>query len=545
MAEAVRRQTPVGSAARTLARAGLIVTLGFFASRVLGWLRLVIISTQFGAGPELDAYLAAFRIPDLIFQLVAAGALSSALIPVLSGLLANEDEARAWRVVSTVINLMMLVLLVLAVVVAVAAPVLIPFVTPGFDAVHTELTIRLSRMMLLSPILLALGAVAISVLNTTGRFASSALAPLVYNLAIILAAVFLAPSMGVEGLAIGVVVGSLGHLAIQLPPLLRQTRFEYDFRLDLQDPAARQALLLMLPRAIGLGAGQITFVVNTTLASAFIGGITAYNVAFTVVQIPLGVIGVPLGVVLLPSMSRAMATGAMREFGVLVLRSLRLLIYVMLFLTAVMMVLRRHVVTLLFGYGEFDERAIDVTANTLLFFLISLAAHSMIAILARAFYAGQDTRTPVIAAILSVVVNVVVSLTTVGTLGLSGLALGIALGGWFEAGLLTVLLWQRTPGIDIGSFGRALVEFAIGALLAGIAAVAVVRLTTALLGPDPTKPLLLFQMVIAGGAAAAVYVAYSLFVRVPELPQTIALLRSAFAGRRGASGDPAGSESGR
>ncbi|MDQ3871381.1 MAG: MATE family efflux transporter, partial [Chloroflexota bacterium] len=319
---------------------------------------------------------------------------------------------------------------------------------------------------------------------------------------------------------------------VQLPPLLGTSHFEYDFRLDLQDPAARQALLLMAPRAIGLGASQITFIVNTTLASVVgAGAIVAYNVAFTVTQIPLGVIGVPLGVVLLPAMSRALATGALREYGALVVRSLRLLLFVMLFSTAIGMVLRRQGVTLLFGYERFDQRAIELTANTLLFFLIGLAAHSMIVVLARAFYAGQDTRTPVVAAIVSVGVNVVVSVTTVGTLGLSGLALGIAIGAWVEAGILVALLWQRTPGIALESLGRALAEFALGAFLAALGAVVAVRATEGLVGQDPGKLAILVQSAVAFSVAAVIYLAYSWLLRIPELPTLINLLRQAL--RRG------------
>ena len=514
-------------AARTLATAGLAITVAFFAARLLGWVRLVIISNLFGAEADLDAYFAAFRIPDAIFQLVAAGALSSALIPILSGLLAQDLEEHAWRVVSTVVNLMLLVLLSLAVVVAVAAPVIIPRITPGFDAVGTELTIRLSRVMLLSPVLLALGAVATSVLNASGRFSASAVAPLLYNLAILLAAVLLAPVMGVEGLAVGVVLGSLLHLAVQLPPLLRRTGFAYDFRLDLGDPAARQAILLMVPRALGMAATQITFIVNTSLASGLVtGSIVVYTVAFTVLQIPIGVIGVPLGIVLLPAMSRAVATGAAREFGGLVIRSLRLLLYVMLLLTALMMVLRRQLVTLLFDWGRFDARDIDATANTLLFFLLGLAAHSMIVVLARAFYAGQDTRTPVMAATLSVVVNVLVSIATVGTMGLSGLALGIAVGAWVEAGVLTILLWQRTPGLPIDALGRAGAEFALGSALAGLVALVIVRISDPLVGTDPGKLALLIQGGLAAAAGIAIYVAYGWFLRIPELHTVLDLARS-------------------
>jgi putative peptidoglycan lipid II flippase len=170
---------------RTLARAGVIVAGAFFVSRVLGWVRLVVITNLFGAGAQLDAYFAAFRLPDAIFQLVAAGALSSAMIPVLAGLFTKDEEQRAWRVVSTVLNVMLIVLFALSVVVAIFAPVIVPLITPGFDAVGMELTVRLTRIMLLSPILLALGAIASSVLNARGRFGAAAVAPSLYNLAII------------------------------------------------------------------------------------------------------------------------------------------------------------------------------------------------------------------------------------------------------------------------------------------------------------------------------------------------------------------------
>jgi putative peptidoglycan lipid II flippase len=516
----------VSTSARTLATAGLVVTGAFFVSRVLGWLRTVVIAYLFGASPDLDAYFAAFRIPDAVFQLVAAGALSSALIPVLSGLIANGEQSRAWRVVSTVVNLMLLALAALSVVLAFTAPVIVPAITPGFDAAQTELTVRLTRIMLISPTLLALGAVATSVLNTMGRFSASALAPIVYNVGIILGAVFLSPFIGVEGLAIGVVIGSLGHLGIQLPQIFGRLGFRYEPRLDLADPAAREALVLMVPRAIGLGASQITFVVNTTLASiAGTGAIVAYNVAFTVLQIPIGIIGVPLGIVLLPSMSRAIATGEIGEYGRLVLRSLRLLLYVMLFLTAVGIVLRREAVTLLFNYGRFDERAIQLTSDTLLFFLVGLAAHSLIAILARAFYADKDTRTPVLAAVLAVVVNVVVSVATFGNLGLQGLALGIAIGAWVEAAVLTLLLHRRMEGVGLESLGGALAQFSLGAVLAGLAAAIVVQLAQGTVGSDPGKVAILGLSAAAFGAAAAVYLVYSRLLHIPELSSTVAILR--------------------
>lgn len=502
----------------------MVVTAAFLASRVLGWVRLVVIGNVFGAGADLDAYFAAFRIPDLIYQLAAAGALASALVPVLSQLLHNGEHQRAWRVTSSVINLMMLALLAGSVLMAVFAPAIVPWLVPGFDAVNTEQTIQLTRIMLLSPMLLALGSVASSVLNTEGRFAAAAVAPIAYNGLIIVCALTLSPLMGIHALAVGVVVGSFAHLMVQVPSL--RGRFHYDLSLDIKDPATRQALFLMAPRAIGLGVNQVTFVVNTTLATGLgVGAVVAYNIAYNVLQIPIGVIGVPLGVILLPALSRAVAAGSMVEFGSILRQSLRLLLYVTLWIAAVGIVLRRQTVLLLFGWG-FDAAARAQTSDTLMYFLLGLPANCLNVVLARAFYSSQDTRTPVVVAIASVGVNVIVSVVTVGSLGLAGLALGIALGGWFDTIVLSLILWRRNHRVDLRSILNGSIVFGVGAALAGAAALAVTRFGHPIFGKLPGRPLLLAEILVAAAAAAAVYVVYSRAMRVPELTRVVGLIRS-------------------
>ena len=511
-----------------LARAGLIITGAFFLSRVLGWLRVVVLSNLFGAGAELDAYYAAFRIPDLIFELVAAGAITSALIPVLSSLIEDGDRARAWRVASTVLNLMLAALLVLAVVLAVFAPTLVPILVPGFDESTTALTVELTRMMLISPIFLAAGSIVTAVLQTQDRFTPTALAPVVYNASIIVCALLLEPIIGIHGVAVGVVLGAVGHLLIQLPAL--RGRFSYSPRVDAHDPAARQTFWLMLPRAIGMGANQITFLVNTALASTVaVGAVVSYTVAFSVLQIPLGVIGLPLGIVLLPTMSRALANGDEAEFGTMVVRALRLLVWIMAFVAAVGIVAREEVVDLLFGWG-FDEAALAATAAALGVFLIGLPAHAMNIILARAFYSGKDTATPVTVAIVSVGVNVTISILAVGTLGIQGLALGIALGAWFEATTLTVLLRRKHTSIAARSVVRGGMLSVVGATLAAL--VAAVVLSVGFVPEDLSRVVtLIIELVAASAAGLGVFVLYSRAVRLPELHRSIDLFRSAVRGR--------------
>lgn len=521
--------------AGTLARAGLIVTAAYLASRILGWVRTIVFSAVFGVGTQLDTYYAAFRIPDLVFQLVAAGALGAAVIPVLAGLFAHGQDARAWRVVSTVSTLILGALLVLALLAFVAAPWLVPLLTPTFSQHELDQTIDLTRLMLLSPIFLALGAIASSALNALGRFTVAAVAPLLYNVAIIVAALWLSPALGVGALAVGVVVGAFLNAAIQVPQLFREPRFAFHLAIDLRDPAALEALVLLLPRALGLGATQITFLVNTTLAAGLgMGALTAYNFAFTAMQIPLGVIGLPLGIILLPALSRAAALGAGADFATMTVRSLRVLLYVMLFLTVIGVVLQREAVTLLFDYGRFTPADVPIVAGLLALFLLGLAGHALIVVLARAYYARKDTRTPVMAAVLSVVVNVVVALATVGPLGLSALAVGVVAGAWFEALLLLVLLARWLPALDLPALGRAGFVFGAISLVAGAAAELVRLGSLHLLGPGPGKLAVIVYSGLAFAAAALAYAGLSRALHLPEFDQALGLARSALPrGRRG------------
>jgi putative peptidoglycan lipid II flippase len=529
-ATASLEDTSAPTTARALARAGLVVAGVYLVARVLGYIRVVVIGTTFGAGPELDAFFAAFRIPDLIFQLVAAGAVASALVPLIAGLLATGERERAWRVVSTIANLMLVGLLAFAVVAFLAAPALVPLIAPGFQGAQLERTIDLTRLMLLAPMFLALGAVATAALNGAQRFGASAVAPVVYDLAIIGAAVILAPSLGVTGLAIGVVAGSLGHLLVQIPPLAR-VGYRWIARVDLSDEQARRALALMGPRVIGLGVTQITFVVMTALASGLgVGAVSAYTIAFSLLQIPLGVIGTPLGIVIFPSMARELAVGRTSHYLEILGRSLRILAFVMLPITALGMVLRVHVVELLLGYGRFDQAAVQLTADTLLLFLIGLTAHSAIAVLARAFYARQDTRTPMVAAVLAVAINCVVAIALVGSLGLPAIGLAIAVAAWSEAIVLLLWLKRQEPTLDLGGLGSVVLRCVIAA---GVAAVVAYVVLLVLDLPTPvgvdssvlaTKGQVLIEAVLATIAGGAAYLAVAAALRVRELNTMLAIL---------------------
>lgn len=513
-----------------LVRAGLVVTSLYLVSRLLGWIRLSVLAAVFGTGRDLDAFYTAFKVPDLMFQLVAAGALSSALIPMISGLLATGERDRAWRVTSTVTNVMLVGLLVLGVAFELAAPLIVPIIAPGFGADDLARTVDLTRIMLLSPILLALGTAATSALNAQNRFGAAALAPIVYNLGIIAGAVLLAVPFGVTGLAIGVVAGSVAHFLVQLRPLL-QGGFRYEARIDAADPKARQTLILLAPRAFGLGVTQIVFLVATSVASTLgAGAITVLNFAFTLMQIPIGVLGVPLGAVIFPSLARTHATGSDDEYVSLLSRANRVLLFVMLPITGLGIVLRRQVVTVLFEYGRFDPTAVDVIATTLAFFLLGLAAHAALTVLARAFYARQDTRTPVAAAVLTVIVNSVLAVVLAGPFGLSGIALSFTIAAWIEALVLLAILRRRLPELDVPAIGRLLVESLAATVVASLVAVLVLAAAGDGLG-GTGKLASVAQGIVGTAVFAAVFLAIAAALRIRELPLVATSMLRAVRGR--------------
>jgi putative peptidoglycan lipid II flippase len=527
-------QSTAPSTARVLVNASLILTVAALASRLLGWVRLLVIGSQFGASRELDAYFAAFRIPDAIFQLVVAGALSAALIPVFQGYRAREQEGEAWRLASSVINLVVIALAALSLLMAIFAPMIVPVVAPGFDAPTSELTVRMTRVMLLSPVFIGMGAVVSGILNSYERFAIPALAPLIYNVAIILAAILLAPVMGVEGLAVGVAVGSLAHLAIQLPNLGRVGQ-RYDLSIGLRHPGVRKVAWLMGPRMLGLAAGQINFIVSTVLASGLAeGSITAYNYAFQLSQIPVGVLGVSVAVALFPTLSRDAALGRINEIRRQVASSLRILVFLAAPLSAFMIVLAEPLAAVFFQYGLFGQRATERTASALVFFSIGLGGHIVVHVLTRAFYAMQDTRTPVLWAIVAVAINVPLMILLVGPMGVAGLALALSISAVLEVIGLIWALRRRIDSVEEASVLRSVGRSAVAAAAAALLMLGGLRLVEDWLGPLLSNGL--GRLVVLAGLSAAgvaIFVLVAAALKSPELAQVRSQLSRRF-GRRAA-----------
>ncbi len=520
------------SAGRVLAQASLVLTVAALASRALGWLRLLVIGSQFGASRELDAYFAAFRIPDAIFQLVVAGALSAALIPVYQGYRAREQDEEAWRMASSVINLVLIALSAVSLLMAIFAPWIVPIVTPGFDAPTTELTVRMTRVMLLSPVFIGMGAVVSGILNSHERFAVPAIAPLLYNVAIILAAILLAPIMGVEGLAVGVAVGSLAHLVIQLPNLAAVGQ-RYDLTIALGHPGVRRVAWLMGPRTLGLAAVQLNFIVSTVLASTLQeGSVTAYNYAFQLMQVPVGVVGVSIAIALFPRLSRDAALGRLQEVRSQLAQAMRVLLFVAAPLTAVMIVLRDPLTAVFFQYGLFSADSTARTAEALLFFTIGLSAQVLVPVLARAFYALQDTRTPVLWAMVAVALNVPLMAWLVGPMGVDGLALALSVTATLEVIGLVWALRGRLGGIDGASIARSLARSTAAGTAAALLMLGGLQVTELSIGDVLSNGVgRLVALVVLASLGVLIFVVVAGSLRSPEIGELRRLVRGRFPRR--------------
>jgi putative peptidoglycan lipid II flippase len=511
---------------RAIALSGLVVIVGVVLSRLLGEVRLAVIGAEFGAGANLDAFTAAFRIPDTLFQLVAAGAIGSAVVPVASELIAHGDTEGARRLISTITNLMVLVLAPLAAIVWLATPALVPLMAPGFvgqpDRMQT--TIDLTRLMLLSPIFLAVGAVMAAGLNSLGIFGPPAMAPNVYNVLIIAAAIVLTPFFGIQALAIGVVLGALGHVLTQTRPFVDHRLYRPVMYFG--DPAVRQTLLLMGPRALGLGATQLVFLVFTVFQSTLPrGDVTIFNYSFMALQIPVGLLGVPLGIVLLPPLSRAYSLGQQGQFRALADQSLRLLLFVTIPLTGLMLALATPTIALLYGYGKLAAADQSAMVPVFIVFLAGLVAHVMISLLAPIFYAGKDTRTPVTAALVAVGVDIAGAAVLFPFFHLQGLALAIGLGAWVEVVMLVALM-ERRIGFDLRPMARHAVAFVGGGLVAGAAAYLADRFIEQYTGGPTSFFARIAELVPSGLVGLAVYVAWARAWRLPELNAALELVRT-------------------
>lgn len=441
--------------ASRIVRAAGIVMAATVIARLLGLVRQMIIGRLFGTTLAMDAFVAANRVPETLYLVVAGGALASAFIPVFTGLLTRGDRPGAWRLASQVANLIVLVVALLSLLAAILArPIVSQLLVPKMPAEGQLLTVELLRIMLVSTVVFSISGLLMGVLNAQQHFLLPAVAPVFYNLGIIGGAVLLAPTMGIHGVAVGVVAGAILHLLVQLPGLRGQGA-AYSLGLGLDSPAVRQVARLMAPRVLGLAVTQVNFWVNINLASAFgEGAVSALEYAMRLMMLPLGVVAQAVGIAAFPTFAELVAEGELDKVRRTLASTLRGVLFLALPATVGLLVLRVPIIQLLFERGEFTAESTKSVAWALAFFAVGLMGHAGLEIVVRAYYALHDTKTPVTVGSGAMVLNILLSIVLSRAFDAAdwmphgGLALANSIATLIEVGTLLWLLRGRLRGVE-------------------------------------------------------------------------------------------------
>jgi putative peptidoglycan lipid II flippase len=450
----------------TVAGGALIIACFSFLSKIIALFRERLIAYNFGASEISDIYYAAFRLPDIIFNTLVLGALTSAFIPVFQKVWhKNKDEALV--LANSVLNLFLIVIFFLSLLAAIFTPQIMDFLTPGFSEWQMIKVNQLTRIMLLSILFFVGSNVIGGVLNSWKKFFSFSLAASFYNLGIIFGIIFLYPIFGLTGLAWGVLIGAILHLVVQLPEVYKYG-FRYQFKLVFNSDL-KKILYLMMPRTIGLAAGQVNLIFITMLASGMAAGsIAIFNLANNLQSLPVSLFAVSLAIAVFPTFTQAIQENNKSLFAQHFSASFRRILFVLVPISVLIVILRAQIVRLILGAGAFSWQDTYYTAQTLGFFALSLFAQGLIPILARAFYAWEDTKTPMYISIISIIVNIFFSFLFTKNLGVIGLALAFSISSILNMFLLFIFLHRKSKDLDDQAIFFSIIKISILSFIAGV-----------------------------------------------------------------------------
>lgn len=451
---------------RTVGNGAFVIALTGVIGAALGIIRNAILASRFGASVELDAYFAAFRIPDFIYSILVFGALTAGFIPVFNKQL-QEGKERAWELASAVMNAFIVLLGIFALIVAVFAPTLARLVAPGLGEEHAGMVAALLRIMMIQPIFLAASNVIVASLQSFRRFFISSLAPAFYNLGIIIGALWFVEMWGIRGLAWGVVLGAVGHLAVQIPTL-RALGFRWSIGIVSAWRGMFEIFVLTVPRMANLAIAQLNLFVITAIASVLPAGtLSVYNFSADLAGFVQIIFGLSFATAVFPTLSALWAEKNTEEYRKVFLRTLKEMWFWVIAVSIVALAFREPLVRLTLMFGPFGEDAYRRTADALAVFLLALPGQAGIILLIRAFFAMGNTVTPLIAAIAGSAVTIAASLWFGRLFGAVGLALGPALAGFLQSAVLLVMLRRAIGTLDSAEILKALRNALILGLAAG------------------------------------------------------------------------------
>lgn len=428
-------------------KSGAMIAFFGLLSRLAGLYRDRVLASKFGPSEILDAYYVSFGLPDLIFNLLIVGALASAFIPVFIEY-ESKNKANAFRLANNFLNLAFTAVTIFGLIVFIFSDYLVDIIAPGFSDSQKDLTSLFLRIMIISPMIFSLSVIMGAILQSFKKFISYSLAPILYNLGIIIGAVYLVPILGPSGLAWGVVLGALMHFLIQFIEV-RRLGFKWQPGFGFKDPGIKKIIKLMIPRSMGLAASHVNWLVLNALATTvFIGGASILNLAHNLHYFPVAIVGISLAVASFPDLSR----DALNNRGSVIMDKVEEIIKVSLFiiipLAALMFYFSNEIITIILSSGFFSGDDIGVTANVLKIFAIGVIGNGLVPILARVFYAFQNTRTPLVASLISLVVSVIISFSLISKIGIYALPLSFSVGISINAILLVFLIKSELKAIS-------------------------------------------------------------------------------------------------
>ena len=514
------RQTSILSGA-------VIIATTLMFSKVLGLIRDRLLAHVFSPD-KIDIFWAAFRLPDLIFQIVILGALSVAFIPVFTEYFETSGKEEAFEMARSVLNVFLGIFILATILIYfLAQPIISNFIAPGFTLDKQLQVISLTRVILFGQVILVLGSFFIGILQSFQRFVIPSLSPVFYNLGIIIGIVFLSKSFGIMGAAYGVVLGALLHALVQLP-ILWSLGFRFKFPLKFFHPGVREIIKLMSVRTLGLAAEQINETVGVALASlASIGSVTYLTFAQHLQVVPIGLFGATLAQAALPVLSSEKARGKIEEFKITILTTLHQILFLTLPATAILIVIRIPVVRLVFGASQFNWKATVLTGATLAFLAIGLAAQAISLLLVRGFYALKDTKTPVVVSLIVVFLNIILSLYFMLFLKFDVWSIGLAnsVSALLSGILLFWFLHFKVGKFDLKKVLMPLFKMLMATIIMGVALYIPIKLLDQVIF-DTTKTINLLALTgLSSIFALSIYGAVVWFLKVRELDTYVELFK--------------------
>jgi putative peptidoglycan lipid II flippase len=505
------------SPSRSVASAAFLITFMSLASRIAGLLRDRLLASHFGAGDTLDVYYAAFRIPDLIYNLLILGALSAAFIPVFTSLISREEKEDAWRLARGVVNLAAIFIVIFSAIFCIFAPFIMKVITPGFPPDKLSTVVLFTRIMFLSPLFLGISGIFGGILTSFKRFFIYSLAPIFYNLGIIFGIVVLVRFMGPVGLAWGVVLGAFFHMLVQYPAA-RHLGYTHSWKSIsyFKDRNIRKVLKLMVPRTLGIAVSQVNLLVITIFASLLASGsLAVFNFAQNLQGVPLGLFGSSFAIAVFPVLSAVYAQKNYDSFINNFSKTFRQILFFIIPISVAMILLRAQLVRVILGAGKFDWEDTVLTFQVLGIFSLSLCAQSLVPLLARTFYAMHDTRTPFYIALVSEAVNILTVILLIGRYKIMALALAFSLASIVQMILLLFVLRTKFENLDDKKILLSLVKISAASFLAGIGIQLMKYLVVSLI-PIDTFIGVFTQLSVAGLTGAIIFFGVCYILKSPE-----------------------------